>query len=168
MKTRAEPLDAVLTHVMQDLHDAEMHLRSVLPVLWEKAEDKALAEALRQSLHESNRHMALLTGMLESLGSTPSGRPWQGMRAVIAETLGAAAAGIEPSHMTDLLLVSGCMRIKALKVAAYGTARSMAEKRGDQAMAYLLQDILTAEMEGDLKLVEFTHAVLVSGGLAQA
>ena len=167
MKTRLEPLDGVLIHVMKDLHDAEDQLRGILPLLWEKTQDKELAEALREFLHESTRQGAVLARMLESLGEHSPAKPWQGMRATLEET-GALATGVENCAMKDLLLISGCLRIKGLKIAAYGTARSMAEKRGNQAMSRQLEAILAQEMQGDLKLAEFAHGMLLALGMAPA
>ena len=165
MKTRLAPLDGVLIHVMKDLHDAEGQLRGILPLLWEKAHNKDLAETLREFLHESTRQELMLAGMLVGLGEHSPDRPWQGMRATLEET-GAVITGVEDGATTDLLLISGCLRIKGLKIAAYGTARSVAEKRGNNAMARLLEDVLNCEMHGDLKLVEFAHTALVTLGMA--
>ncbi len=167
MKTRLAALDGVLAHVLTDLHDAEIQLQGILPRLWAMAQQQVLAETLREFLHESTRQAVMVSGMIETLGESAPERPWQGMRATIAETE-QLLAGVEGGNLstTDLLLISSCLRIKALKIAAYSTARSLAEKGRHTAMAQLLEDILAQEMQGELALMEFAHGTLFTLGMA--
>ena len=168
MRTQLAALDGVLAHVLTDLHDAEMQLQGLLPRLWAMAQDQVLAETLREFLHESTRQAAMVLGMIETLGEGAPERPWLGMRATIAETE-QLLAGVEGGNLAtmDLLLISSCLRIKALKIAAYSTARSLAEKRRHVVVAQLLEDILAQEMQGELALMEFAHGTLLTLGMAQ-
>ncbi|MDB6140349.1 MAG: hypothetical protein JWO94_3421 [Verrucomicrobiaceae bacterium] len=151
----------MLIHLVKDLQDAEEQLRVVLPRMWDSTMDAELAAVLRNFLQNSMAHGGMLTQMQQKLGDSSSGRSWNGMDATVKETLHAVDTA-EDASARDLLLVTGSQRIKGLKIAGYGAARSLAEARGWNDVADSLADMLTTEMEGDLALVETAHRLLNS------
>lgn len=156
---REEAVAAVFVRELRDLHSAETQLAGLLPTMWEKAGNGELAQTLRGFLRESFDHGSTLATILVNQGTTFVQRPWKGMASIVDETLATLADASDPATR-DLLLINGCQRIKGLKIAVYGTARSLAERLDEHQSAELLQTILVEEMEGDLRLFELAHELL--------
>ncbi len=162
MKHLTAAIDSVLVSHLKELRDAETQLRLVLPGLWDSTQNSALAVLLRRFLQQSSEHDAILSTWQDGLEPAPTDLQWQGMEASIRQLLSSASAAVD-ARLRDLLIITGFQKIKGLKLAAYGSARSLAEAGGRMGMAEALADILTTEMEGDLELVEIGHRILHPG-----
>jgi ferritin-like metal-binding protein YciE len=75
----------------------------------------------------------------------------------LAEKSGARQEDAGP--LRDLQLIGAAQRVEHYEVAAYGTAKAMAEKLGMNEAVELLKETLEEEEEADKKLTE------VAGGL---
>lgn len=157
-------IESVLVDTLKELRNAEAQLRVVLPRLWDSTQNTALAALLRRFLQQSTQHDSLLAGWQDTLHTSSEDRQWAGMEMSVRDTLAGACSTVDDG-MRDLLIINGSQRIKGLKMATYGTARSLAEACGHVEMAESLADILTTEMEGDLELVEIGHRLLHPGQL---
>jgi ferritin-like metal-binding protein YciE len=62
--------------------------------------------------------------------------------------------------LKDADLIGAAQRVEHYEIAAYGTARTFAEKLGKQDVADLLQKTLEEEKEADEKLSEISERLL--------
>ncbi len=159
MKPLTPAVESVLVSHLKELREAETQLRLVLPGVWDSTQNAALAILLRRFLQQSSEHHSIVSTWVDELEFMPSVAQWPAMDMCIHDVRVSASA-IADDGMRDLLIITGCQKIKGLKLAAYGSARSLAEACGQMEMAEALADILTVEMEGDLELVEVGHQML--------
>ncbi|MDB6073489.1 MAG: hypothetical protein JWO89_1129 [Verrucomicrobiaceae bacterium] len=159
MKLLTQAIESVLVSHLKELREAETHLRRVLPGVWDSTHNAAVAVLLRRFLQQSTEHNGILSTWVDELEPMPSAAQWAAMEMCILEMQCSASAVVDDG-MRDLLIITGFQKIKGLKLAAYGSARSLAEACGRMEMAEVLADILTVEMEGDLELVEVGHQML--------
>ena len=162
MKHLTAAIDSVLVSHLKELREAEAQLRLVLPGVWDSTQNSTLAVLLRRFLQQSSEHDGILSSWLGELEPVSQEVEWAGMAASIRQTL-VGVSGAVDARLRDLLIITGFQKIKGLKMAAYGAARSLAEACGRLEMAEALADILTTEMEGDLELVEIGHRMMHPG-----
>ena len=62
--------------------------------------------------------------------------------------------------LMDAALIGVAQRVEHYEMAAYGTARAMAERLGNQEAVDLLQETLDEEKEADEKLTEIATQLL--------
>jgi ferritin-like metal-binding protein YciE len=63
-------------------------------------------------------------------------------------------------ELGDAALIGAAQRVEHYEMAAYGTARSLAEQCGNEGAAELLEETLIEEKEADEKLTEIAEQVL--------
>src|SRR3989442_1573196 len=64
------------------------------------------------------------------------------------------------SPVLDVALIGAAQKVEHYEIAAYGTARAMAEMLGQADAAELLQETLDEEMATDERLSEIAEAVM--------
>jgi ferritin-like metal-binding protein YciE len=62
--------------------------------------------------------------------------------------------------MKDLAIIGAAQRVEHYEMAAYGTARTFAERLGNEDVAELLQETLNEEEEADEKLTQISATLL--------
>jgi ferritin-like metal-binding protein YciE len=60
----------------------------------------------------------------------------------------------------DAALIGAAQRVEHYEISAYGTARTLAERAGNEQAAELLEATLNEEKEADLKLTEIAERLL--------
>jgi len=68
--------------------------------------------------------------------------------------------------LKDAALIGAAQRVEHYEMAAYGTARTLAERLGNEEAAELLEETLNEEKEADEKLTEIAEQLLE--GMADA
>jgi hypothetical protein len=70
----------------------------------------------------------------------------------------------EAGALRDLQLIGACQRVEHYEIAAYGTAKTIAEKIGLLEVVNLLNETLQEEAQADTKLTEVAEEIYVQVG----
>jgi ferritin-like metal-binding protein YciE len=138
---------------LRDLYSAETQLLEALPQMAEAATSPELKSAFVTHLRETKGHQQRLEQILENLGEKPTGETCQAMKGLIKEGQEYVAAGGN-DYVRDAGLIGAAQRVEHYEMAGYGTARSLAEKLGENGAAMLLQQTLDEEGATNNKLTQ--------------
>jgi len=145
-------LDKLLEDQLKDIHSAESQLLKALPKMAKAASTPALKAALTAHLEETRGQVERLTRVGEHLGIAKlTGKKCAAMEGLIEE--GKEALEMEaPPAILDLAIIAAAQRVEHYEMAAYGTARAIAEHLGHGEVVKLLQETLDQESAADEKL----------------
>ena len=148
-----ETLQELLIAEIQDLYSGEMQLVKALPRMISGASSPELKQAISDHLQETKNQVARLEKVFSAVGQKPKAKHCKGMEGLLAESeecLAEQSSGL----LRDLQLIGAAQRVEHYEIAAYGTARMIAEQVNNQEAAGLLDDTLSEEEEADSKLSE--------------
>jgi ferritin-like metal-binding protein YciE len=141
---------------LRDLYSAETQLVKALPKMAEAASDTNLKQAFTNHLEQTEGHVARLEEIFQALDETPSGETCQAMEGLIKEGSQMIKAKGD-SVVIDSGIIGAAQRVEHYEMAGYGTARSLAERLGEQEAATLLHETLDEESEADNLLTEIAE-----------
>ena len=160
-------LNDVFVEQIEDLYSAETQLVTALPKMASAASDEKLQKAIETHLDQTRGHVERLKQIKQDLGITGS-QKCKGMEGLIAEgeeVLGESGSG--PSK--DAAIIAAAQRVEHYEIAAYGTARTLADELGYDDAQKLLDETLGEESQADELLTKIaTGGLLRSGVNAQA
>ena len=156
-------IDDVFVHEIQDLHSAETQLVAALPKLAQAASNDELRRAFEHHLEETRDHVRRLDDILGQLGRTP-GEQCKGMAGLIAEGEETVNAQGDPT-VKDAALISAAQRVEHYEIAAYGTARTLADQLGRDEAKDLLDQTLEEEGQADKLLTKIATGGMFKAGL---
>jgi len=149
-------LECLFTDQLQDLYDAEQRLVEALPLMAQAAHRKTLKDAFQMHLRETENHVRRLEQVFQSIGSSAKTKTCQAMKGLVAEGQEAIDAQGDPD-VKDAALIAAAQRVEHYEIAAYGTARTFAQRLGKQPAARLLEQTLQEEKAPDQKLTEIAE-----------
>ena len=150
-------LQTLFVDQLQDIYDAEQQLVKALPKLADAAESPDLAEAIRTHLQETQSHVSRLEEVFGMIGEKAKGKTCKGMKGLIAEGDESAAEG--EGDLRDLAIIAGAQRVEHYEIAAYGTARTLAERLDLDDAAQLLRQTEDEEEQADAKLSDLADSI---------
>jgi ferritin-like metal-binding protein YciE len=156
-----QSLHDVFVHEIQDLYDAESQLVGALPKMAQAASNEALRSAFEHHLGETKDHVKRLEEIFGQVGIT-RGEPCKAMKGLIAEGEGIISAQGDPTAK-DAALISAAQRVEHYEIAAYGTARTLADELGLDEAQDLLDQTLDEESNADKLLTK-----IATGGMFKA
>jgi ferritin-like metal-binding protein YciE len=160
---KIESLDQLLHEQLRDIYDAEKQLVKALPKMAKATDSEELREAITEHLEVTKGHVQRLEQVFEKLGTKAKGKTCAGMKGLIEE--GEEVVGHDAaSQMKDLGIIAAAQRVEHYEIAVYGTARTFAERLGNEEVAELLQETLTEEEEADERLTEISESLLDAVG----
>jgi ferritin-like metal-binding protein YciE len=136
---------------LKDIYSAESQILKALPKMAKKASSDELKKAFTGHLQETKQQVERLNEIAEVLGRKLSGKKCKAMAGLIedgAEVL--ESEGLGP--VIDAALIAAARRVEHYEIAAYGTARALAELLGHGDIVQLLQETLDEESAADEKL----------------
>lgn len=141
---------------LRDLYSAEKQLTKALPKMAEAANSKELKKAIESHLKETEGHVSRLEEIFETMDEKPTGETCEAMKGLIEEgERHIKAKG--PEAVVDAGIIGAAQRVEHYEIAAYGTARTLAEHLGEEQAAKLLQQTLEEEGEADKKLTSIAE-----------
>ena len=144
-------LAKVFEDQLKDLYSAETQLTKALPKLAKKSSTPELKQAITSHLAETRHQLERLREIGEHLGLKLTGKKCKAMEGLVEE--GAEILEAEgPGAVLDAALIAAAQRVEHYEIAAYGTARALAEHLGHDAVVDLLQATLDEEAAADEKL----------------
>jgi ferritin-like metal-binding protein YciE len=148
-----ETLQEFFLEQLRDIYDAEKQLVKALPKLAKAVQSEDLAEAIRTHLGETQTQVSRIEEVFEIVGVAAKGKPCKGMKGLLEEG-DEAIKEEEKGTVRDLAIIAGAQRVEHYEIAAYGTARTIAEHLGLDEAADLLQQTEEEEKQADAKLTE--------------
>lgn len=121
-----------------------------LPKMAKGATSEALRSGFEEHLEQTKGHVERLEQIFKILGKTARAEHCKAMEGLIEDLLQEERI----TSVKDSALIGAVQRVEHYKIAAYGTARSLAELLGQSQAAELLQQTLEDEKETDEKLTE--------------
>jgi ferritin-like metal-binding protein YciE len=151
-----ESMSDLLLAELEDLYDVEQQLTRALPKMAEAAANDHLKQAFHDHLHETAHHIVRLEQVFGLLGQSPMSRASDAMKALIAGADEIISA-IAEDEVRDAALIAAAQRVEHYEIAAYGSARTFAERLGRPDMAALLQQTLGEEYAADQRLTHIAE-----------
>lgn len=152
-----DTLRALLAHELQDLYSAEQQLVDALPKMEEGATDPDLKQAIRDHLKQTRNHVDRLDNAFGALSLSASGEVCRGMQGLIEEGSKMLKEKGDAA-VRDAGIISAAQRIEHYEIAGYGSARTFAQKLGENGVAELLQKTLDEEGETDERLTQLAKS----------
>jgi len=146
-----ENLHDLLIEELKDLYSAEKQIVKALPKIIRGVASASLKAAITEHLEVTKGQVTRLEeafGQLEQRAKAKHCKGMEGLLAEGAETLEQEDKGT----LRDLALIGAAQRVEHYEVAAYGTAKTIAEKLDLSEIADLLGETLGEEEEADEKL----------------
>ena len=150
---------------LKDIYSAETQLVKALPKMAKAAVSAELRNGFAQHLEQTRDHVSRLEQIFADLDETPTGKHCKGMEGLIQEG-GEAAEEDYERDAKDAALIGAAQRVEHYEIAAYGTARAMAEKLGEAKAANILSQTLQEEKETDVKLSKLADKIAIEDNSA--
>ena len=159
-----QSLQDVFTHELQDLYDAENQLLQALPKMAQAASNQELREAFEHHLDETRDHVQRLEEIFGQLGISGSGETCEAMRGLIKEGEKTIAIDGDPTAK-DAALIASAQRVEHYEIAAYGTARTLADELDYNDAQDLLDQTLDEEANADKLLTKIATGGMLKTGV---
>jgi ferritin-like metal-binding protein YciE len=159
-----QSLDDVLQQQLDDLLSAEKQLVDALPKMAQAAFHDELRTAFEEHLVETRGHVERLEEIKGQLGRSSSGETCKAMKGLIAE--GEEVIGTEGDRSAkDAALIAAAQRVEHYEIAAYGTARTLADALGHGDAKHLLEQTLDEESNADKLLTKIATGGMLKAGI---
>jgi ferritin-like metal-binding protein YciE len=159
-------LKELLIKEVKDIYDAEKQLLKALPKMARACKSEELSKALEHHRDETQEQVSRLEQVFELLEVPARGKSCKGMKGLIEE--GSEVIQEEDKGLIrDLALIGGAQRVEHYEIAAYGTARAIAEQMEHKKVAKLLRQTEDEEKSADEKLSEVAESIYEMVGVAK-
>jgi Mn-containing catalase len=156
-----EILQELLIEELRDLLHAENQLVKALPKMAKAAKNGELKTAFQDHLEQTKGHVERLTQAFDLLGEKAKAKPCKGMAGLVQEGQEVITEGKEKEEVeADLALIGAAQRVEHYEIAAYGTARAIAEQMERNDVVKLLTKTLEEEEKADELLTELAKPLL--------
>jgi ferritin-like metal-binding protein YciE len=154
-----EALQKLLVDELADLYDAEQQIVKALPKLIEASSSSELQAALKQHLSVTQEHVQRLEECFTELGENQTRKKCKGMAGLISEGEDLVKEDFEESTL-DAGIIGAAQKVEHYEIAAYGTARTLAQTLGNSRVADLLEETLEEEKEADELLTQIAESAV--------
>lgn len=161
-----QSLDDVFDEQLGDLLDAERQLVEALPKMAQAASEPKLRKAFEEHLQETKDHRNRLEEIFGQLGKTASSETCKAMQGLIAEGEEIIAAQGD-ALAKDAALIAAAQRVEHYEIAAYGTAKTLADQLGHGDAKDLLDQTLDEESNADKLLTKIATGGMMKAGVNQ-
>jgi ferritin-like metal-binding protein YciE len=157
---------------LQEVHSAESQLSRILPRLSKAAQSQALRDLLNERLEQGERIVKDVESSLEELDESPGRRKNAAAQGLI-EDVREHVQEIEQGPALDVVLIAGIQKTEHYCIAAWGTARSLAQALEENTTVQAMQRALKEGGQLDEQLTklaeqEITPALLSGEGSAES
>ncbi len=156
---KLQTLQDLLVHELKDLYSAENQLVKALPKMAKAATNESLKAGFEEHLEQTRNHVARLEEIAKSLDCKLAGHRCKAMEGLIEEG-GELISEDAEDIVRDAGLIGAAQRVEHYEIAAYGTARALAECLGYGEAVRLLKETLDEEKATDEKLSELAQTTI--------
>ncbi|MFO0788257.1 MAG: ferritin-like domain-containing protein [Pirellulales bacterium] len=157
MSEEFNSLEELFVHELKDLYDAEQQLIDALPKMADKATNPALKRAFQSHLTQTEKHAQRLESIFEHRGLDAERETCAAMSGLIKEGSNVLSAEGD-KDVLDAALIAAAQRVEHYEIAAYGTARTFAQRIADSYAAELLEQTLDEEKSTDKQLTQIAES----------
>jgi len=155
---KLDSLEPLMVEGLRDLLDAEKQVTRALPRMAKAASSPALRSAFEEHLEQTNQQVERLNQVFEQIGERPRSRKCVAMEGLIEEGE-ELLEETERGPTRDALLIAAAQKVEHYEMAAYGTARTFANRLGHNSAAELLEQTLKQEKQTDLRLTQIAESI---------
>jgi ferritin-like metal-binding protein YciE len=159
-------LNDVLEEQLTDLYSAEQQLITALPKMAQAASSAELRPAVETHLQETRGHFERLQELLPTLGFQTGGATCEAMQGLIKEGDKVVQAQGDP-NAKDAALIAAAQRVEHYEIAAYGTARTLADQLDLDDAKDILDQTLDEESHADSLLTKIATGGMFKSGVNQ-
>jgi ferritin-like metal-binding protein YciE len=159
-------LKDVLQEQLEDLHSAETQLVAALPKMAQAAHHDELRAAFENHLQETREHLKRVKEALSELGVSSPTEVCMGMKGLITEGEEMIKEDGDP-NAKDVALIAAAQRVEHYEIAAYGTARQLADDCGYDSIKDLMDQNLDDESNADKLLTKIATGGMFKAGINQ-
>jgi len=141
---------------LQAIYDAENQALAAYPQIMDAVTSPELKQALQQHMQQTQQQVQRLEQIFQQLGEQPGGQPCISMQGLIQEGQQLIEQGGAP-EVLDAAIIGAAQAIEHHEIAAYGTARTLAQQLGMQEAAQLLEQTLEEEKQTDAQLTQLAE-----------
>jgi ferritin-like metal-binding protein YciE len=156
-------ISEVFAELIADLYSAETQLLAALPRIAAAADDERVRQALCVHLEQTRRHVERLRHIAGDCGIARAKHECEGMAGLLREGEHVVRVpGVGCAK--DAALIAAAQRLEHYEIAAYGSARAMADELGLDGARDLLDETLGEESDADRVLAAIATGRSRSGG----
>ena len=159
-------LKDVLQEQLEDLHSAETQLIAALPKMAQAAQHEELRGAFQTHFEETKGHLKRVKEALSEVGVGTPTEVCQAMKGLIAEGEEIIQTEGDP-NVKDVALIAAAQRVEHYEIAAYGTARQLADDCGFDGVKDLMDQTLDEESNADKLLTKIATGGMFKSGINQ-
>jgi ferritin-like metal-binding protein YciE len=148
------------------LHSAEGQLVVALPKMAQAANNEDLRQAVEGHLEETRGHLRRVEEALGELGVSWPTEECKAMKGLIAEGNELMQRPGDPMAK-DAALIGAAQRVEHYEIAAYGTARQLADDCGYDSIRDLMDQTLDEESSADKLLTKIATGGMFRAGVNQ-
>ena len=152
---------------LQEIHSAESQLSRVLPRLGKSAESASLRDQLDARVQEGERVLKEVDAALEELDSTPGRKKNVAAEGLINDAR-EHVQEIATGPGLDAVLIGAVQKTEHYCIAAWGTAKALAEALGEKNAARSMERAIKEGVSFDEELTELAEKEITPALLAQA
>jgi len=161
---KLETLEDVFVEQIADLVSAERQLVQALPKLAGAAHSEELRRAFQDHLQQTEDHVTRLQEVIGHVSKPVPEEPCEAMQGLIKEGEEIAQAQGDGAAI-DAALIAAAQRVEHYEIAAYGTARTLADQLGYDRAEELLDETLDEEAKADKLLSKLATGGFLSSGI---
>jgi len=158
---KIDTLNTLLIEELKDIYDFEKRLVRAIPKMAKAASSEELRSGLMEHLEVTRGHVERIEQIFELLAAPAKAKTCAGMKGIIEEGEETLQLDTEDT-LRDVAITGAAQRVEHYEMAAYSSARTMAENLGNQEVADLLQKTWDEEREADEKLGTLAEQLLTS------
>jgi ferritin-like metal-binding protein YciE len=162
-----QTINDLFAEQLGDLYSAEQQLVQALPKMASAASHDELRQAFEHHLEETQDHVRRLEEIFGQSGITKPDTTCEGMKGLIREGEEIVNAQGDPA-VRDAGLIAAAQRVEHYEIAAYGTARTLADQLDLPEAKDLLDQTLDEESQADKLLTKIATGGMFKTGVNQA
>lgn len=168
-RSNKESLDGVglLGMELREIHSAESQLSRVLPRLAKVVESNTLREMLEQRLSQGEQILADVDSALEELEMSPGRKKNVAAEGLVSD-MREHLQEIEAGPALDSVVIGSIQKTEHYCIAAWGTAKALAEATGQKKFVKAMDRALSEGKEVDEELTKLAETEVTPLLLAQS
>lgn len=141
---------------LQTIYDSEQQALKAYPQMMNAISSPQLKQAFQQHMQETQGQVQRLEQLFQQMGANPGGKPCVSMQGLIQEGQQIMQESGTP-EIKDAAILAAAQAIEHHEIAAYGTARTLAQQCGMQDAARMLEQTLNEEKQTDARLTQIAE-----------
>jgi ferritin-like metal-binding protein YciE len=154
-----DSFDKLYIDQLKDIYNAEKQLVRTLPKIAKSTSSPELRSSLEDHLEKTRTHVERLEEIFEGMGQRAAGKTCKGMAGLLEEGSDLLEEEADP-RVLDVGIIAACQKVEHYEISAYGTLRTLAQLKGDDKAAQLLQETLDEEKEADQTLTQLAESTI--------